>query len=405
MNELMDTRLSGEGLQAFYPLMIVSGVVQILVPASVNIIMRQLGIGESLGGLLQVVYFVGLLSGTLLLTRLMQRWQVRKLAVSQALLLSVSLFASAAAPRFGLLLFFYLFAGFANGILITLPAVYATAVHGEESPRKQNVLYGFMSLGFVIGPILAGMITRMQWSWRWCFLIPAFATLPLAIPLVTTRLRRLPRPDKLSFRVLGEVMSFNRSLFTGLVLAFLLYAAAQASVNTWLVTFLEIEKGMVSGTAHLALVGIAISLTLGRWTCGFLSRKIEPFNILTFITIASGILVLAAPLPEAKAANVTLYMMLGFSYSGIYPFLIGYAAWFPESESSAVITAIISAGAMGGVFFPYLIGLLNEHINPILGMSSVVVFIIGVVLCEHWIRPHLVESSRIETGTPVGVEA
>jgi nitrate/nitrite transporter NarK len=84
-------------------------------------------------------------------------------------------------------------------------------------------------------------------------------------------------------------------------------------------------------------------------------------------------------------------MFLGLAYSGINPFLIGYSAWFPQGESSAVLTAIISAGAVGGVFFPYLIGLLNQNTSPIVGMSSVSIFIIGVIACVHWIKPHVID--------------
>lgn len=393
MKETAFSHTAGDGnIQAFYPFMVAAGVVQILVPSSINLIMQQMGIRESLGGLIHVVYFVGLLSGTLLLTRFMQRLSVKQIMLSQALLLSASLLATAAAPHFALLLFFFYFAGFANGMLLTLPAVYITSVHGDEGSSYQNILYGFLSLGFVLGPLFAGLVARQGWSWRWCFIVPALASFPLALPIAAARLKRLPRPKKLSFKVLSDALSFNRSLFTGLVLAFLLYAAAQASVNTWLVTFLEIEKGMVSGSAHMVLVGIAVSLTLGRWACGYLSRKIDPFNILATITIASGVLVFLAPLPEAKAASIALYTLLGLTYAGINPFLVSYAAWFPESESSAVVSAVFSAGALGGIFFPYLVGLLNQNINPILGMSSVAVFIIGVVICVHWIKPHVVRT-------------
>jgi predicted MFS family arabinose efflux permease len=378
-------------MKAFYPFMVVCGVVQILAPSSISIIMRHLGIEESLGGLLQTVYFSGLLIGTLLLTRFMQRFTVKQIMLAQASLLVVSLLAASLAPWFLLLLLFFLFTGFANGTLLTLPAIYIAQLYGEESPRMQNILYGFLSMGFVFGPLIAAYIVRAELSWRWCIAIPALLAIPLALPLALAKLQKLPAPRKLSVSVLRDVLSFNRSLFIGLVLAFLLYAAAQASVNTWLVSFLEIERGMVSGAAHLVLVGIAASLTLGRFICGYLAGRINPFDILVSITLASGVLVFLAPLPDSKAASVILYMFLGLTYSGINPFLIVYSAWFPQGESSAVLTAIISAGAVGGVFFPYLIGLLNQNANPIVGMSSVSIFIIGVIACVHWIKPHVID--------------
>ncbi|MFW6113422.1 MAG: MFS transporter [Actinomycetota bacterium] len=382
-----------KSVRAFYPLMMISGIIQILAPASINIIMKQLGIEEHLGGLFQVVYFSGLLAGTILLTRFMQRYTIKQIMLGQAVLLIVSLLASSASPRYFMLLFFFLFTGFANGTLVTLPAIYATGVCGEESPRVQNILYGFFSVGFVLGPVIAALIARQNLSWRWCLAIPALLAVPLGLPIALTRLKELPRPDKLSIDSLRKILSFNRSLFIGLLLAFLLYAAGNASVKTWLVTFLEIERGMVSGSAHVVLVGTAASLTLGRWACSYLSRRIEPLDILTFISISAGVLVFLAPIPGSKAASVMLYMLLGFANSGIYPFLLGFSAWFPEGESSVVITSAVAAAGVGGIIFPYLIGLLNQHINPILGMSSASIFAMGVVACVFWIRPHVIKST------------
>ncbi|MDY6795968.1 MAG: MFS transporter [Actinomycetota bacterium] len=393
MDETTPTkRRHDKSIRAFYPFMMVSGIIQILAPASINIIMQQLGIEEHLGGLFQVVYFSGLLLGTLLLTRFMQRYTIKQIMLIQALLLVASLFAASAAPWYFLLLIFFFFTGFANGTLITLPAIYATGVCGEDSPRVQNILYGFFSVGFVLGPLIAALIARENLSWRWCLAIPAMLALPLMVPIALTGMKKIPKPDKLSIASLRKILSFNRSLFIGLVLAFLLYAAGNASVKTWLVTFLEIEKGMVSGSAHVVLVGTATSLTLGRWACSYLSRNIDPLDILTFISISAGILVFLAPLPSSKAASIVLYLLLGFANSGIYPFLIGYSAWFPEGESSVVITSAVAAAGVGGIIFPYLIGILNQHINPILGMSSASVFAMGVVACVFWIKPHVIKS-------------
>ena len=377
--------------RAFYPLIVVPGIVHVLAPSTVQTIMENLGFRESLGGLLQVVYFAGVLVGTLLITRFMQRFSIKQIALSQVLLLSVSLFAAAAAPWYALLLFFYLFAGFANGILLVIPGVYITGVCGEESPRAQNMLYGFFALGIVLGPIFPGLLARWQISWRWALVAPAVLILPFAIPLVLAKLERLARVEKLSVKTLRNVLSFNRSLFLGLLIALLLYAGAKSSVSMWLVAFLEKENGMGPGSAHLVLIILAALLMSGRWICGYLSGKTDPFKILSFITAASLVLALAAPLLAPGRGSIILYPLLGLFGSGIYPFLVGYAAWFPSAESPAVFTSIIAGAAIGGAIFPYLIGLMNQHISPKLGMSSIAILFLGVIACLVWIKPHVIK--------------
>ena len=55
-------------IKAFYPMMIVPGIVLLLAPATVENIMRYFGFRESMGGLLQVAYFAGGVIGILAIT-------------------------------------------------------------------------------------------------------------------------------------------------------------------------------------------------------------------------------------------------------------------------------------------------------------------------------------------------
>ncbi len=378
-------------IRAFYPLVIVPGMVQVLAPATINSIMKSLGLTEGLGGLLQLVYFTGVLVGALLITWILQRITIKELLLSQVALLSASLFACAVAPSYWLLLVFYVVTGFANGILITAPGAYITGMCGEESPRKQSMLYGFLALGIAIGPILPGLVARNAISWRWAMVAPAVMVLPLAVPLMLVKLARMHDVDKLSFKVLREVISFNRSLFFGLLVGLCLFAAAKSSIAMWLVRFLESEDGVAPGVAHLVLIGLALAVTVGRWLTSYISTKVKPFNLLVFLTLSSAVIVFIAPLPSSRTGSIILYPLLGLACAGIYPFLLGYAAWFPDKDSSAVFTSFFAAGAIGGALFPYVVGIMNQFIDPRFGMASVSFLILGVLACLYWIKPHVTD--------------
>lgn len=362
-----------------------------LAPALVNTIMSDLGLNEGLGGLIQLVYFAGALMGVFAITRLLQKFSMKQVLLLQVPIVSGSLLAAAAAPNFGLLLVFYSLTGFANGILVTAPGTYVTGMAGSDAPRLQTILCGFLSLGFVLGPVLPGFIARWDISWRWALVVPAVLIVPLATPLAAKKMERMKEMGTLSIKVLRDAMAFNRSLFFGLLIAILLYASAKSSVNMWLVRFLERGEGFAPGMAHIVLVGLAVSITVGRWVLGALSKRIDPFRILMVITFASTVIVFLAPLPTSKIGSSIMYPLLGFLYAGILPFLVGYAAWFPSSDSSAVFSSLIAAGMVGGAIFPYVIGLLNQFIGPRWGMSSVSILMAGVFACIFWIKPHILK--------------
>ena len=380
------------------PLIIVPGIVLLLAPSTVKTIMEYFGFHESLGGLLQVAYFSGGTIGILLITHLMQKWSARQILLSQVLLLSLSLFAAAISPWFPLLLFFYTIVGFANGILITYPGVYATRVCGDESHHAQNLVYSFFSLGVVTSPLLAKLLIDNLHSWRWSLAAPAILILPLSIPIAFSRLERIAGADKLSGEVLHKITAFNRKLFTGLLLALLFYIAAESAVSLWLITFLEKEYRVAASPAHLTLTGLWIGITVGRWIVSYLVKRTDPYNIIVFLSAISVIVVLAAPLTGSKSASIVLYMLVGLFYSGIYPTLIGYVAWFPDDIASSVFTLFLAAGALGGAILPYLIGLVNQFAGLVAGMSSIAILVFGVLACLFWLRGQLLGRDAAVSG-------
>ncbi len=389
----MDGSLEKSNVWAFYPLMIVPGIVLLLAPSTVETIMEFFGFRESLGGLLQVSYFTGGVVGILLITRMMQKYTVKQIALSQVVLLSVSLLAASFSPWYPLLLAFMLVAGFANGILIAFPGVYVTGVSGEHSHGPQNVLYSFFALGVVTGPLLSSLIINDDPAmWRWAFRAPALLIIPLAVPAALVTFRKLKGVRALSRDTMRGVLDYNRGLFYGLLGALVLYIAAESAASMWLITFLEEEHGLSGSSAHWALTGMWIGIVAGRLACGWLTKRVDPFRVLVFLVAASGVTLLVAPLAGLPAALV-LYPLLGLFYSGVYPILIGYASWFPPDLNSTVFTVFVAAGAAGGAVLPYLVGLVNQFAGLVIGMSSISLALFGVLGCLFWLKEHVLDSS------------
>jgi fucose permease len=377
-------------IKAFYPMMIVPGIALLLAPSTVESIMKFYGFRESLGGLLQVAYFIGGVVGILSVTFLIQRFSVRQIAVSQVLLLSVSLLAASFAPWYPLLLVFMALMGAANGILIAFPGVYITRTSGEWSHTEQSRLYAYFALGVLTGPILTTLIIGNNASmWRWAFRVPALIVLPLSIPLLFAHFLPLEGIETLSRKAMREIVAFDRTLFYGLFIALLLYIAAESAVSMWVITFLHKEHGTSLTAAHWVLAALWAGLTVGRWVSGYFSERIDPLKILMFLTLGAGLTLLIAPLVNSKVAAMALYPLVGVFYSGIYPLLIGYIARFPDSVSSAVFTIFVAAGAAGGAVLPYFVGLVNQFAGPVAGMCSICIPIFGVFACLYKMRGRL----------------
>lgn len=360
-------------------MMIIAGFVQLLIPSTIHLIMGDFHLGEGVAGLLPLVFFAGIIISALLVTRLLENFSVKALVVSGALLVSASLVAASVTPWFALFVFFYFFAGLGNGSLIILPGMYATSTCGDETPRVQSMLFGFLSCGYIVGPFVPGIIENLEISWRWAVAVPGLLVIPFVIPVVIARLKRLTEVERISFKFIKEIVSFDRRFFVGLVIALIFAAGAALGLITWLVTFLEQERGMTRGTAHLVLAGLGVALLVGRLTCAHLARRFSAYKILLLLTPLAAVLTFLAPLPDSTTANVALFLLSALVYAGTYPLLLSAAKVYPKSQSSGAYTLLFIAMSVGGLAMTYCIGQIFQHLGAVVGMSSAAAMFIIVL--------------------------
>ncbi|MBI9039250.1 MAG: MFS transporter [Bacteroidales bacterium] len=378
-----------KSIRAFYPLMVISGLVQLLIPSTIHIIMDQFHLTEGEVSTLPLVYFIGMMVSAVFVTHLINRFLVKLLLLTSALLICISLISASLSYEFYMFTFFCFFTGLGNGILIILPGVYVTNVLSKESARIQSTLFGFISFGYILGPLIPGIIIKLDISWRWAIASPALLMVPLIIPLIFTKFNRIEKVDKLSVSTVKEIIKFNPRFFTGLFIALILGAGATQGFLIWIITFLEKERGLLQGSAHLILSAIGICLVFGRLACGNLTKRFSTFNILIIISIVSTFLIFFAPFPQHVIFNIVLFMLASIFFAGIFPLLLSAASTYPKSESSSTYSLFFIALALGSLFVPFLIGHIFEIAGYVAGMSSITVLFLGVLACLFFIKNDL----------------
>jgi len=378
-----------KSMRAFYPLMVLSGFVQLVIPSTIHMIMKHFRLSEGEVGQLPLVYFTGIMLSAVLITQLIQKFSVKTLTLFSVLLVSVSLVAASLSQWFVLFVFFSFFTGLGNGTLVILPGIYATNVLSKESARIQSALFGFLSFGYIVGPLFPGLIENLKISWRWAIAGPGLFILPFVLPVLIARFERIEKAEKLSLRIIKDIFSFNPRFFLGLIVALILGGGAALGFITWLITFLEKEKGMVQSSAHLVLCGIGLTMVLGRLACGYLSKRFSSYRILIIITIVSTILAFFAPIPKVAMVNTVLFLLASLFFSGIYPLFLSAASVYPKSESSSAYTLFFIALSVGCLSIPYVLGHIFEYVGAVAGMSSVAVLFLGVLACLLFIKREL----------------
>ncbi|NQU35693.1 MAG: MFS transporter [Bacteroidetes bacterium] len=358
-------------MYAFYPMVIITGFIQLLVPSTIHMIMKNFSIQEGEAGMIPFIYFTGMLVSAFLITQLIKKLSVKQLMAMGALIVLVGLLVTSQINSYHIFAILFLLIGFGNGLMIILPGIYTTHHYARRNAEIQSLTFSFLAIGFVVGPVFPGIVEYFELSWKWCFAFPALLIIPALIPILLAKHEPIDNAEKLTLRIIKEIISFDRRFFIWIIFAVVLAAGSTTGFLTWLITFLENKRGTPVGMAHGVLAIIGIATVIGRMVWGKVSPKITVYRTLLFIVPIAALFVFVAPFPRSVTLNIILFIVATVFISGINPLFLSAAGAYPKSHSSSAFTLLFIAMAMGGIIIPFGIGLVFEHAGPVIGMSSI----------------------------------
>jgi len=364
---------SMSAMHAFYPIIVISGFIQLLLPSTIRILMSHFSIKAGEAGILPLIFFSGIMTSAFAITHIIKKFSIKTIMIFATLIVSASLIAASQSHEFLLFAALVFFTGFGNGIMVTLPGIYATNQHAERSAKLQSTIFSFLAFGFVLGPVFPGIISYLELSWRWSFALPGLLLIPALIPILLAKHEPVDKAEKLTLSILKEIIAFDKKFFFEIVTTLIIAAGAAVALLTWLITFLETQQSTPLGTAHIVLSAMGIAAVSGRLIWGTVSTKLTAFRTLLIIVPISAILVFLAPLSQTVAINIILFFMAMFFVSGINPLLLSSAAIYPKSHSSSVYTILFISMGMGGATIPFCIGQVFQHAGAEVGIGSIAI--------------------------------
>ncbi len=382
-------------MYAFYPMVIITGFVQLLVPSTIHMIMQHFDLKAGGAGILPFIYFSGILTSALFITHLIKKYSVKKLMIVGAIIVSTTLIIVAQLESFTLFAILFFLIGFGNGTMIILPGIYSTHIFGKKNTQIQSVIFSFLALGYVVGPIFPGIISYLHLSWRWCFTIPGLVILPAIIPIVLAKHEPIDKAEKLTIRIFKQIVNFDSRFFIGIVIGITVGVGATSAILTWIITFLEEMRNATEGYAHLALSAMGVGSIIGRQMWSKLAVKITVYRTLLIIVPVAAVLIFIAPIPKSTFMVTSLFFTTIVFTSGINPLFLSAAGAYPKSHASSAFTILFICVSLGGILIPYGIGQLFQFTNPEIGIRSISGLFIIVTLALIYIRTEIPISEHI----------
>jgi FHS family glucose/mannose:H+ symporter-like MFS transporter len=367
---------------AAYSSFILVGWTGLFVPSLLRVLQGDFGRSDAEFGL---VYLVGALlsaSGALSSGLIAGHIGRRVVNATAALLIAGGMALEAVAPSWPVFLAGAGLAGAGCGAIVAMGSSVIMDLSASGSGSGLNRLHLFYSVGALAAPVAISLLMSLGIQWRLIAVATGLAGLALAEPLsragVVQPRPRSPVTPTTAERDAARLTGLQLAL-AGLGLAIACYVAAESGVSSWLVGFLA-DEPMTAATLALSLFWIGIAA--GRVVASRVADRFDSVRFTASCAWAGGIAILAAVGLASGPVRISLFLAAGFAFGPVYPMIMAVAGSLFPHRAAAVAGIVTSAGVVGSITYPPLMGLIASFAGlgaGMLGAAFLILFSGGTV--------------------------
>ncbi|MDC7227739.1 MAG: MFS transporter [Spirochaetales bacterium] len=352
------------------------GFSDVLKGTAIPEIISTTSIGYGGGGALIGFTYFGFFAGTLGSVLLLKKYPAPKLLIFAAVSACAGLwlFSIAAVPAMMFASAFLI--GIGGGLIdVTANLTIRMTADSSRIGHRLNQLAFFHGFGAILSPLFAGIVLSLTAQWRRIYFFAALLTVLLVI-VIFVLIR------KADIRQLKEETPEKLTIHPGVILlggALFFYMTLEAGISGWMVEYGKNSVGIGEREALFYLSLFFILLTAGRLLSSFyvdrfgLYRSILLNFIVIFVFVAGGV--------TFKFLFV-LIPCSGLFMAPIFPTTVALISNELDSSNIRILGFFFAIAGLGGIFGPWMIGLLAAEFSLQTGLTLLMAFTVcAVIIC------------------------
>lgn len=257
----------------------------------------------------------------------------------------------------------------------------------DDKQKALSMLNAWFAFGALLCPFLVSFLQRKSNTLP--MLGVSFAGLCLWLLFLWAGLPGKPSgPER---KHAADYSFFRSPVFWILTMLLFCQNAAEYTVNGWVVTYYKNEQ-ILSGPLAAYTVTVQWGLNLvARLLLAFVLKVKKPYKALAVMGV--GVTVMYAVLLRMHSAVPALIVLglFAFSIAGVYPMTIACTG---EMMSSASLGFLLSFAGIGGIVFPWLVGIIADAAGLRTGMAVNLIPCAGIIVLPLLMIQHMKSVER-----------
>ncbi len=363
----------------------VFGLFDSLKGSTISALLGELEFSYSLGGVIVMGQYAGYFPATFLAGRMLDHFGHKMTLIFAGICMLAGVMGYAASSALFLLLLSISFIGMGLGTLELSGSNIITVYYPEKKGRYLNILTAVAGIGAILSPMIVSALFLRGLSWRMVYYSGIIVLLPVTVYFMLIKSHTAHR-NKQAENAVKETIAKNalaplfRNDFLLMYTANFLYMAAEMGIATWIVEFYIKEGAGFAENSTGFLTLFYIGMTLGRLIGSVFVDRLGRRRSILFASAAAFACILAGIFgPSAYRGFVAVS---GVFCSIIFPTATAVISGFPEGDSGRIQGFYFACGGLGGMFGPWIMGIVSDCLGIKWGMVLGSVFLAGIAgLC------------------------
>ena len=274
--------------------------------------------------------------------------------------------------------------GVSLGVEDILCASSLALINPQKSGFYVNISQFVACMGGIVIPLAAGYMVQNNINWKYAYIVSGILIFILFAFLYKEPFPRTASTMNINLKAVASLIRDKRVLILGVT--FFCIFSIEGGLLGWLGVYMTKIYQVSDFLSGLSISLMYLAIGASRLIIAFLSHRVKHVNLIFASSLLSAVLLAVALLSGNFIMALVFFFLAMFSSAGIFTSTIILTNDLFPDYTGTMLSLTFSAGTVGAMIVPGLIGTIAQNVSLKAGISVLVYLYIIIMLLFAYLK-------------------